>query len=157
MRKKESITPQQLLKLKESLTHAIKSSFNKVKYLNPRVGEDTEREEEVKELLEDIEFYQLKLIEIKELLVTINNKKHDGDSHTNNYYIYLLSNLTETLNFYVQLRVNQSSPITQEEINKRISSIQRQREQIMNKLTVFNKNRTVKIDLSDARLYELLK
>ena len=148
MRKRTEVKLTTVLRLKEYVENEIKTKYDNIKEYN-------EGEMNMTSLFEDIDFYEEELINLKEKIRKANNGKHD-DNHTNDYYIYLLSNINRRIFFYKQIETTDTTFITTGEANKKIRELQKEAEKIRNKLASFNENTKIKLDLSDERLNKFI-
>ncbi len=90
------------------------------------------------------------LVKVKEAIQEANKQKHD-DGHTNNYYIYCLSNLQKRKKFLEEVKTTEKSQLTEEEKKAHISKIDERINEIRAKLTEFN-TREVSLELNEKVL-----
>ena len=148
MRKQKKVKLSTVLKLKEYVENEINSKYDSIAKYN-KGGMN------IASFFDDIDFYETELIKLKEKIRDANGGKH-SDGHTNDYYIYLLFNVNKRIHFYRKLDVTDTTSITVDEVNKRLSRLQDEAERIRNKLTKFNDTTKVSLDLSDERLKRLI-
>ena len=101
-------------------------------------------------LFETLETMGEQLIIFKQVQQTANKSKHK-DGKTNNYYIYRLYNLKRNRLLYNKINCNdKNSQLSIEEVNNAIRNIEREEGQIQDKLTTFNRNKTVSVELDES-------
>jgi len=105
-------------------------------------------------LLEKLDKYQEQLIIVKEVIQNANKTKH-STRKTNNYYIYKLSNLQRRKKFYRLLyssinNTEKSAQLNREEILSRRRSLETEIETLQTKLSNFNINKTVSIEIDES-------
>ena len=110
---------------------------------------NTHKEIKIDSLLETLKKQETQLIKFKEIQQTANKSKHK-DGKTNNYYIYYLSNLKRNQMLYKRINCNDAnSQLSIEEVNNNIRNLDKEERLISNKLTDFNKNKTVTVELDE--------
>jgi len=140
---KKKLQVRTVLDLKEKLEQRIiETEKDIVKYNN-------HKEIKVTGLLETLVKMGDQLIIFKEAIQTANKSKQK-DGKTNNYYIYLLYNLKRTRIVYNKINCNdKNSQFSIEEINNFIKEIEEKERKIGDKLTTFNRNKTVSVELDE--------
>lgn len=129
------------LKLKEFVEKEISNIYYSIKNFR-------DSDINLEPLFDEAEYYENELIKLKELLRDANAGKHK-DGHSNDYYIYKLSNLNNKLYHLRKVRIDDTD-------NKRIENITKQVASIKKKLTSFNESTKVTIDVTDERIAKLL-
>lgn len=136
-----------VLQLKDDLEEKIEQTEKSIiGYNNTDVKIDT--------LMEKLDKYQEQLIIVKEVIQTANKSKH-STRKTNNYYIYKLSNLQRRKKFYKALyasigKTDEAAQLSKEEVLSRSRSIGTEIETLQTKLSNFNINKTVSIEIDES-------
>jgi len=113
-----------------------------VKYNNTEIKIDT--------LLELLKTQQDQFIVLKETVVEANKLKHD-DGHTNNHYIFKLSNLKDDRSLYSKMNgLESNSQLDQKEITLRLKKISHEQDKIRTKLQNFNTSKYVTVELEKS-------
>jgi len=96
------------------------------------------------EMLED------QFIVLKEAIQDANKQKH-ADKNTNNYYIYKLFNINNRIRFFQNLNIdnNDNAYFIDTEINDIIKSLEEEKSKIKTKLTNFNRDTKIKVEIDD--------
>lgn len=139
---KKKLQLRTVIDLKNSLEEKIALLENDVvKYNNTEIN--------VYELIDKLEYSYEQLIFFKEAIQTANKGKSENGK-TNNYYIYLLSNLKRKRILYNKIDCNdkKKSQITIDEINDYIRDTEDEMRKIRDKLTFFNDSKSITVEFN---------
>jgi chromosome segregation ATPase len=144
---KRKLQLQAVLQLKNDLEERIEQTEKSI------IGYNT-TDIKIDSLLEKLDKYQEQLIIVKEVIQNANKTKH-STRKTNNYYIYKLSNLQRRKKFYRLLyssinNTEKSAQLNREEILSRRRSLETEIETLQTKLSNFNINKTVSIEIDES-------
>lgn len=142
---KKKLQLRNLLELKDDLETQIEElEEDVIKYNNTEIKTNI--------LQDKLEASYIQLIIFKEAIQTANKSKHK-DSKTNNYYIYLLSNLKRKKNLYYKidkLPSNKKTQITVTEINDYLRTIEEEMRKVRDKLTFFNDSKITTVEFNET-------
>ena len=142
---KKKLQLRNLLELKDNLETEIEELEEDItKYNNTEISTNI--------LQDKLEVSYIQLIIFKEAIQTANKSKHK-DGKTNNYYIYLLSNLKRKRNFYYKidkLPSNKKTQITVTEINDYLRTIEDEMKKVRDKLTFFNDSKITAVEFNET-------
>jgi hypothetical protein len=132
-----------LIKIQKNLENLVLTKQNYIKTYN-----DTEMN--VLETLDAIAEAENELVTVKEAVQEANKQKHD-DGHTNNYYIYCLSNLNQRKKFLEEVKTTEKSQLKESDRKAHLAKIDEKINEIRTKLTEFNL-REISIELNEKVL-----
>lgn len=140
----KKISLSKLLNLKEAVENNIAQLLTQISKMN-------KSNLNLQTLVDNLYFYLDYMVVVKEKIRDANAKKHP-DKNTNDYYIYLLSNVNRLINFYSNLRADSNSTITDVKVDEYLKNLRQERKDIIQKLSSFNDKTMINIDASDERI-----
>jgi hypothetical protein len=132
-----------LIKIQKNLEGLV---LTKQKYI--QTYNDTEIN--VLETLDAITEAEDELVKIKEVIQEANKQKHE-DGHTNNYWIYCLSNLNQRKKFLEEVKTTDKSQLKESDRKAHLAKIDEKINDIRAKLTEFN-TREVSFEMNEKVL-----
>ena len=145
---KKKIKLATVLQLKDYVQNEIQNIYWSIRQYN-------ESGLKLEPLFDQVEYYESELIKLKELIRDANALKHK-DGHTNDYYIYLLSNINNKIYQLNKIKGAENSAMTLKEKNMKVRSLMQEADKIKTKLSSFNESTKVSLDVSDERLAKFI-
>lgn len=106
-----------------------------------------------------LEKLEEQFIVLKEVIQDANRIKHSDTKKTNNYYVYLLSNLNKRVIHLhgINISNNDNAYLTSEDISEELSALKSQIRDIKSRLTTFNRDTVVKVEIDKTLNLNALK
>jgi len=143
MSMKKKLRLDSVLLLRDKLKELIyETQKDIVKYNNTEIKID--------KTLEKLKTLQEQFIVLKEAILEANKLKHD-DGHTNNHYIFELSNLKDDRSLYIKMNGTEpNSQLDQKELTVRLKKLSTQQDAIRTRLQNFNTSKHVTVELDKS-------
>lgn len=109
--------------------------------------------------MQKLEKLEEQFLVLKEVIQDANRNKHSDTKKTNNYYVYLLSNLNKRAANLREISIsnNDNAYLTSEDISEELAELRKEIGNIKSRLTTFNRDTIVKVDIDETLNLNALK